>query len=1682
MDRPVLLVLTERPTTAEKFAKALMTTPASVTKRKSGECAVYEGAGTFFCAPWKGQTVTYRITAASGNLYGVDVVQSHTSSDSLSTQEPLALKAMRQNVIEHIRSEGEGCRGVLFALDDDRKAEGKCVEIMTNILTPLGVSRVYRATIKSLEASEIKKLDWKKGLRADRAEACKAAQEINARVGASFSRFMTRLFHGRYDSGVDSEALCFGAALTPTLAVCAGRFVPKAETVSQTRPRVVATASNGTQWLLSAPKGRAPTLEEVRTLHAHGLLYSRKVRMRQTEIRVKEALTMPSLMILCSFEFGICPTLTASLAESLYLDGFITYPRTTCKVYPKDLDYVGLYTALFPHGSAPSFVDLVAADTTIADSGVPILPTLAAAPFIKSRPTPATAPELSGDKRRVFDVIVSFFEQQGKITRMVEVHSADSSIGTFVYKSVELNYPRALLEPCPPLPKSEPFEFASIRGQRTICIRSYNLVELDPLLTYIPGKVQMVPPSAHDVIARLAQWYLGKDGTLSSYLGTIYQRKHAVVMDDSRVHMTNLGQALLEGFSGVHPDLVSPRIRQELELALLDIERGKSKAPKVVARFLGRYKEAFESLQLHSDKLLMAVDRVLNPTVVARISSEGVEGYTLLWCIDNVGRYFSKLCEQTISQTKTYPIYDTLESKLCVYGDKRHKDEVAKAWTSRCQTHLNKYLHGTQEITIQNETMQLTVGPGLVVRRLKRFLADLVVQVRVTFNSTEMQASFLRDKHVTVVSGEDVCGVHGGVTVESVKYDRSKQLLTLCFERREDVATFCEAVERDPLASIVGNTAGRHVDVVTEASLGQVLWHCPQRGTVVASKTFHQQEILLRYLPPKVKLEGLAAFCRDCGVDNFDITLEKVTPTGEMTARIVGMQKGAGQALRDGARTNQNMMAGVVAVMLPPRQHHGVTFISSQDAESARNAFTDETFSAEVTHDYFFPRAINSNPSVDVYPAHFVAHLGDTIFTQYGCAASIHYSGRRGRYLRLRDGKVAAAVKFLQGQVQPARVECKEDGVLGELLSRWESDALESVKSAVASAGCEVVFTKNDAGVVTEATLYGTPVARGSVLAQVTSVYQELVSLVADVAVDASAGAMFLPGGPGSIFLQGLTKDDDVSATYLVLGSHRVIRIVTSSHEATTRITSEIEAFLETVPGQRKDLQKKCWCGKITTKAFTMCGHGYCTECLGQIAKEGAFPMLCPHKGCPPLPVEDFRSALPADEFDKVMWRAVQIASGDTDFMMPCFNETCTAQVPPGYQFCATCGTVGCALCKTTEPSHGGIACEEFRKLSSDEARERYEKRLKNMDTSFPEEIRTLMQRGKEFINTTWRTMMPQFPEFTVTVNTCALNDCPARTQFQQGVIGTLSGFDTGFFAWHGTGSMEGIYGISHESWDVRRRAGQVFGPGEYFGETPGVSHGYSGSLGQMLVSYILQGPFVKHVPGFCYVVNNPTSAPIKYCIPLLVVTYGPARTPPTFHTVDPTPKAPPKENVATDEDDEKAKDAPTAVEVPYRFQWKDDTGAWQYYNVVLSSKIETAYDAHQRGAAPATHRMCNVVRFVDDRPQDYDIEFDKMLQRNVTTGFMREIRRVKVATAAPSPVASSGGTWLFLNESSKWTPLDPVVRDVLERGYRAFQSGSGPAVIVVKAPGRPEQYEVNLVAGTQTNKQTHKVRKILRK
>jgi hypothetical protein len=372
------------------------------------------------------------------------------------------------------------------------------------------------------------------------------------------------------------------------------------------------------------------------------------------------------------------------------------------------------------------------------------------------------------------------------------------------------------------------------------------------------------------------------------------------------------------------------------------------------------------------------------------------------------------------------------------------------------------------------------------------------------------------------------------------------------------------------------------------------------------------------------------------------------------------------------------------------------------------------------------------------------------------------------------------------------------------------------------------------------------------------------------------------------------------------------------------------------------------------------------------------------------------------------------------------------------------------------------------------------------------EVLEIVIRRTKEFVAGHFDASMGSHE--SIDVNPCLERGCRAmqlfctalRRQSGRGGSDFRRQLDSAIIAWHGTRTDSGIAGICDAGFDPKRRAGQAYGPGEYFGIQAATSRGYAGSSNRLIVAVLLNVRETSTHGNFCYVVNNPLDSSMAFCLPVLVLSYSrnlPAlpwvlHQPcplPVVHTASAAAVSP--VIIAPAESGAERQSAGAAYVAPYRWEWWDDR-QFQKYREDISTLIEAQYAAYREQGGPARFSTPPITRFLDDVPQAYTIDFTQSLQIHPRTGFARKMRRSAVSLADGSGAAR----WEVRGDDGAWQAMDQLDSTRVEAAYRQYCGGYGPSVLAgLQVIGRSERYTVSFVDGTQRNEALGTVRPVRR-
>src|SRR5829696_6922402 len=325
------LIISEKANAAKKIAQFLAEGPVKEGKHRSVPHHTFEwGDEECVSVGLKGHVLNPEYPEEYSNWQKVEPSNLIDAEIQKSVSE--------KGVAEAVRSLSKKADRVVIATDFDREGELIGVEALSLAFeaNPSLVDHVERARFSALTKGEVTRaFDELVEVSRDLAAAGEARQDIDLIWGATLTRWVSRATK-RYGSAF----LSVGRVQSPTLVLIAERERERRAFVSEPYWELVGTLRNGGDpFAVHHAHGRFKEEAEARKAFEN-LTDTATV----TEVRQKSATRPPPTpfnttgFLTAAASLGIGPSRAARIAEDLYTDGYISYPRTDNTVYPRSLD------------------------------------------------------------------------------------------------------------------------------------------------------------------------------------------------------------------------------------------------------------------------------------------------------------------------------------------------------------------------------------------------------------------------------------------------------------------------------------------------------------------------------------------------------------------------------------------------------------------------------------------------------------------------------------------------------------------------------------------------------------------------------------------------------------------------------------------------------------------------------------------------------------------------------------------------------------------------------------------------------------------------------------------------------------------------------------------------------------------------------------------------------------------------------------------------------------------------------------------------------------------------------------------------------------------------------------------------------------------------------------------------
>ncbi|KAL7746839.1 DNA topoisomerase [Sorochytrium milnesiophthora] len=590
-----IVCVAEKPSIAKSVAEILSGGAASshaTRQKRNGRnryCRNFD-----FVYRVNGRDAQVVVTSVLGHLMQIDFAQGLNRNWSAHPPEMLfeadmvkSVNPQHVDVQQNIEQEARHADMLVIWTDCDREGENIGSEIATVCRQVNRRIQVKRARFSVIQHREIHQAMQELGeLDMRQSEAVETRSELDLRIGASFTRFITLRYTPQYVD-LHDKLISYGSCQFPTLGFVVDQFLRVESFVPEEFWRIRVDVQRGDARAEFKWK-RGHLFDQLCCL----VLYERcvqspmasvvSVQNRQTSKWTPLPLTTVELQKLGSRYLRIPSNVIMEIAERLYNSGLISYPRTETDQFERTFQLRPLIEAQTGNNAWGNYAQ------SLLDGGFrhprfgqhndkahpPIHPTRG-------------ADHLAGDERRVYELITRRFlaccsDNAKGFQTTVTLNIADEEFTAKGLMIIERNF-------------LDVYPYDRWTGN---VIPVFELHEI-----FLPTACEMVSGSTSapsllseaELITLMDKNGIGTDATIHEHIKKVLDREYVMKGPDGLFSPSTLGVALVEGFDniGMQISLAKPFLRAEMEADMKGICEGNKTRQQVVRRSLERYRRMF---------------------------------------------------------------------------------------------------------------------------------------------------------------------------------------------------------------------------------------------------------------------------------------------------------------------------------------------------------------------------------------------------------------------------------------------------------------------------------------------------------------------------------------------------------------------------------------------------------------------------------------------------------------------------------------------------------------------------------------------------------------------------------------------------------------------------------------------------------------------------------------------------------------------------------------------------------------------------------------------------------------------------------------------------------------------------------------------------------------------------------
>ncbi|XP_012551245.2 DNA topoisomerase 3-alpha isoform X1 [Bombyx mori] len=564
-----------------------------------------------FKANVMGQDCEMVMTSVSGHLLALEFSGTYRTWQTCS---PLSLfdapvfkycPENYQKIKMTLEREVRSCQGLIIWTDCDREGENIGFEIIDVCKAARTNLKIYRAKFSEITLVSVNRaLQNLEEPNKNTSNAVDVRQELDLRIGAAFTRFQTLRLQKVFPSKLTDTIVSYGSCQFPTLGFVVERYRAIENFIVETfwKLKVNHTIEN-----LSVEFA----WERFRLFDEYACKIFHDICTENPLARVLEVKTKPKskwrplpletveLEKQASRKLKIHAKETMQLAEKLYTQGFISYPRTETNEFPKEMNLAQLVGQQTGDPNWGTFAQ------KILDNGGPTprqgKKSDKAHPPI--HPTKYTN-NLSGNEKRLYEFIVRSFlaccskDAQGQET-IVNIDIGREKFSANGLVITELNYLEVYIY--------EKWSSKEIHVYQEGQIFSPTSIDIVSGTTSPPSLL-----TEADLISLMEKHGIGTDATHAEHIEKIKSRSYVALADEKYFVPGVLGMGLVEGYDAMGLEMSKPHLRAQLESDLKEIIEGRKQPEAVLSEQIAKYKEVYIKASAEAEKIDRALAERLN--------------------------------------------------------------------------------------------------------------------------------------------------------------------------------------------------------------------------------------------------------------------------------------------------------------------------------------------------------------------------------------------------------------------------------------------------------------------------------------------------------------------------------------------------------------------------------------------------------------------------------------------------------------------------------------------------------------------------------------------------------------------------------------------------------------------------------------------------------------------------------------------------------------------------------------------------------------------------------------------------------------------------------------------------------------------------------------------------------------